>query len=102
MKTGSIRPTIVIFVVVTLFSAFVIPPGQPRYRLKERIRVMEAYTMDPSKSTKAALDDEFAQLHRHEAIVGDILVSSVLLINAAVVYFFWNYGKKAPAKNGQV
>jgi hypothetical protein len=94
MKTESIRPTIVIFAVATLFFAFVIPAGQPRYRLKERILAMEAYTMNPSKSTKATEDDEFARLYHHEAIMSDIFIPSVLLVNAAVIYFFWNYGKR--------
>ena len=55
---------------------------------------MGAYTTNPSESTKAALDEEFARLHHHEAIVSDILVPSYLLVNAAVIYFFWNYGKR--------
>jgi hypothetical protein len=88
------RPMIVIFVVATLCFAFIIPPGQPRYRLKERILAMEAYQRNPSKTTKAALDYEFARLYHHEDIVSDILVPSVLLVNAAVIFLFWNYGKR--------
>lgn len=95
MKSESIRPTIVIFVVVTLFFAFFIPAGQPRFRLKERIQAIEAYTMSPSKYTKAAVDDEFARLHHHEAGNGIIFIlAPVLLLDAAVIYFFWNYGKR--------
>lgn len=94
MKTEAIRLHIIVFVLVTLFACVIIPPGRPGYRLKERIEAMEANRLNPSASTKAAVYEEFARLNRHEAMVSDILLPSVVLVDAAVIYFFWNYGKR--------
>ena len=94
MKTETIRSLIIIFVLLTLFGSLLIPAGQPHYRLKERLEAMKAHTLNPSASTKAALDDELAQLHHHETTMGFILLPLVLFIDAAVVYFFWNYGRR--------
>lgn len=98
MYTETIRSLIVIFVVLTLSFAFLLPPGEPGYRLKERILAMQAYTLSPSRSTKAALDDEFARLHHHEAVMSNILPPSALLVDAAAIYLFWNYGKRKRTK----
>jgi hypothetical protein len=92
MKTETIRLLIVIFVLLT-FASLILPPGQPGYRLKERVEAMEANSRNPSASTEAALHEEFARLNHHEAMVSDILLPSVLLVDIAVIYFFWNYGK---------
>jgi hypothetical protein len=94
MKTETIRLLIIIFVLLTLFASLLIPAGQPHYRLKERVEAMKTYTLSPSASAKAALDDEFARLHYHEKMMGFILLPSVLLVDAVVVYCFWNYGKR--------
>jgi hypothetical protein len=94
MKT--IRLHIIVFVLLTLFASLVLPVGQPRYRIRERIKAMEAYTLSPSASTKVALDDEFVRLHHHEKMMCVILVPSVLLIDAALIYLFWNYGTRKP------
>ncbi len=94
MKIDTVRLLIITFAVLTLFAASVVPAGQPRYRLKERMQAMQAYTLNPSASTKAALDDEYARLHHHEARVGAILLPSALLADAAVIYFFWNYDRR--------
>lgn len=94
MKTKDIRLAIIVFVLVTLFASLVLPAGQPRYRLKERVEAMEAYTLNPSASTQAAVHEEFARLHHHEAMEGVILLPSVLLVDAVVIYFFWNYGQR--------
>ena len=93
MKIDIVRLLIIIFVLLTLGFLFV-PAGQSRYRLKERVRAMEAYTLGPSASTKAALDDEFARLHHHEATQDAILLPSALLVDAAAICFFWNYGSR--------
>ena len=94
MKTETIRLLIIIFVALPLFASMLIPAGEPRYRLKERIEAMQAYTLNKSASTKAALDDEFARLHQHEKTQGIILVPTLLLVDAVVIYFFWNYGTR--------
>jgi hypothetical protein len=94
MKIKSIRLHIMIFVLLTLFVSLVLPAGHPHYRIRERIEAMEAYTLNPSTSTKATLDNEFARLHHHEKMTGVILVPSFLLIDAALIYFFWNYGTR--------
>jgi len=94
MKTETISLLIIIFVLVTLFASLLISAGQPHYRLKERVEAMKAYTLSPSVSTKAVLDDEFARLHDHEKMMGFILLPSALLIDVVVVYFFWNYGAR--------
>jgi hypothetical protein len=97
MTRDTVRLLIVVFIVIPLFAAVLIPAGQPRYRIRERIEAMEAYTLSPSPSTKAALDDEFARLHQHEKTQGIILVPALLLVDAIVIYFFWNYGKRKAA-----
>lgn len=94
MKIDIVRLLIIIFALVTFFGLLLIPAGQPRYRLKERMQAMQAYNLNPSAATKAALDDELAQVHHYEATQSAILFPSVLLIDAAVFYFFWNYGKR--------
>src|SRR5258708_31565781 len=101
MKIDTVKLLIITFVLLTLFAGLFIPAGQPRYRLKERVQARRAYTLNPSAAAKAALDHEFACLHHHEATMGVILVPSVLLVDGAVIYFFWNYGgrkKKAQQK----
>ena len=94
MKIDIIRLLVIIFVLLTLFGLLFIPAGQPRHRLKQRAQAMQAYTLNPSASTKAALDDEFARLHHHEATLGAILLPSVMLLDGAVIYFLWNYGRR--------
>lgn len=94
MTRDAVRSLIVVFLVLPLIAAVLIPAGQPRYRIRERIEAMKAYTLSPSPATKEALDDEFARLHQHEKTQGIILVPALLLVNAVVIYFFWNYGKK--------
>ena len=94
MTNDAVRLVIIVFVVLPLFAAILIPAGQPRYRIRERVEAMKAYTLSPSPSTKAALDDEFARLHEHEKAQGIILVPALLLVDAVVIYFFWNYGKR--------
>jgi hypothetical protein len=94
MKTETIRLLIIIFILVTLSASMLVPAGQPHYRLHERIRAMQANTVSPSASTKAALDDEFARLHHHEKMMGMIGLPSALVVYALVIYFFWNYGTK--------
>jgi hypothetical protein len=94
MKIDLVRLLIIIFVSLTLLASLFIPAGQPRYRLKERVQAMQAYNLNPSASTKAALDTEFARLHHHEATLGAILLTSVVIADAAVISFFWNYGRR--------
>jgi len=94
MKTENIRLMIIIFVALPLFVSLLIPAGQPRYRLKERVQAMQAHTLNPSPSTEAALHDEFEKLHQHEKTQGIILIPALLLIDVMVIYFFWNYGKR--------
>lgn len=94
MKIDLVRLLIIGFVSLTLFASLLIPAGQPRYRLKQRVQAMQAFNLDPSASTKAALEDEFGRLHHHEATQSAILFPSVLVADAAVVYFFWNYGRR--------
>jgi hypothetical protein len=94
MKTETIRLLIIAFLVVQLFASMLVPAGQPRYRIRERIAAMEAYTLNPSATTKAAREDEFARLHHHERMQGIILGPLFLTFDAAVIYFFWNYGTR--------
>jgi hypothetical protein len=94
MKTKTVRLLIIFFLVVPLFVSVLLPAGQPHYRIRERIDAMKAYTLSPSASTKAALDHEFARLHQHEKVQGIILGPALLIIDAVVIYFFWNYGTR--------
>jgi hypothetical protein len=94
MTRDAIRFLIIVFIVLPLFAAVLIPAGQPHYRIRERVEAMKAYTLSPSPSTKAVLDDEFARLHQHEKMQGIILVPALLLVDAVVIYFFWNYGTR--------
>jgi hypothetical protein len=94
VKTETIRLLIIIFVVLPLFASVLIPAGRPHYRLKERLEAMKAYTLNPSPATKAALDDEFARLHQHENKRDAILIPALLIVDAVVIYFFWNYGTR--------
>ena len=94
MTNDAVRLVIIVFVVLPLFAAVLIPAGKPRYRIQERVGAMKAYTLSPSPSTKAALDDEFVRLHQHEKTQGIILVPALLLVDAVVIYFFWNYGTR--------
>ena len=94
MKTETIRLLIIIFVALPLFASVLLPAGQPRYRLKERVEAMKARTLNPSADTEAALHDEFTRLHQHERMQGIILVPTLLLVDAVVIYFFWNYGTR--------
>jgi hypothetical protein len=95
MKTRAIRWLIVIFVLLP-FGALVLPtgPGGPSYRQKERIETIEAYKLNPSVSTKAAMNDEFYRLHHHYAMSGLVLLLSFLLVDVVVIYLFWNYGAR--------
>ena len=94
MRTENIRLLIIIFAAVPLFASMLIPAGQPRYRLKERVEAMQAHTLNPSASTEAVLDGEFARLHQHEKTEGIILFPVLLLVDTVVIYFFWNYGTR--------
>jgi hypothetical protein len=97
MTRDAVRLLIIVFIVLPLFAAVLVPAGQPHYRIRERIEAMKAYTLSPSSSTKAALDDEFARLHQHEKTQGIIIVPALLLVDAVVIYYFWNYGKRKAA-----
>ena len=94
MKTETIRLLIIFFILLPSLASILIPAGQPKYRLRERIEAMEAYTLNPSAATKAARDGEFARLHQHERTVGLVLIPMVLAIDGMAIYFFWNYSQK--------
>jgi hypothetical protein len=94
MKLETIRLLIVIFIALPLLASLFVPAGQPRYRIRERIEAMKAYTLNPSATTKAALDDEFARLHHHEKKFDIVVPLSLLALDVVVVYLFWNYGAK--------
>jgi hypothetical protein len=94
MKTETIRLLIVFFILLPSLASFLIPAGQPHYRLHERIQAMEAYTLNPSPTTEAARDDEFARLHHHEKMTSIVVPLSALALGIVVVYFFWNYGTR--------
>jgi hypothetical protein len=108
-RTEIIRSLIIVFIVGTLLLALMLTTSidPPQYRLKERIEALMAYTENPSASTKAAWDYEKARVQYHEMVNCVIFVFlPILLVDAAVIYFFWNHGKreriaKASAKNGQ-
>ena len=100
MKIETIRLLIIIFVLLTLSAPLLTPAGQPRYRLRERVEAMKTYTLSPSASTKAVLDDEFARLHHHEKMMGFILPLCALLVDVVVICFFWNYGTRKTPQPG--
>jgi Na+/H+ antiporter NhaC len=107
-RTKIIRSLIISFVIGTLLLALMLTASldPPQYRLKERIKALMAYTENPSASTKAAWDNEEARVQYHEMINWVIFAFlPILLVDAAVIYFFWNHGKreriaKASAKYG--
>jgi len=97
MKLGTTRLLIIIFIALTLFVSLFIPAGQPHYRIRERIAAMKAYSLNPSATTQAAIDAEFARLHHHEKMVGLVVTPLVLALDVLVVYLFWNNGaRKTP------
>jgi len=87
MKIAAVKLLVILFVLLTLFALFI--PASHRFRLKERAQAMQAYTLNRSASTKAALNDEFERLIHHEATMDAILLPSVFLADVAVIYFFW-------------
>ena len=94
MTKDAVRLLIIVFIVLPLLAAVLIPAGQAHYRIRERIEAMKVYSLSPSPSTKAVLDDEFARLHQHEKTRGIILVPVLLLVDVVVIYCFWNYGTR--------
>jgi hypothetical protein len=97
MKPNTTGSLIIAFILLTSFALLVVPAGQPRYRRLERVEAMKTYTLSPSEATKAALNEEFARLHLHEATLTAILLPTVLVSDAVLIYFFWNYGRQKTA-----
>jgi hypothetical protein len=100
LKPTAVRFLIVFFVSMTLLASLLYPSGKPHYRQKEREEAMNAYTLNPSASTQAAVAEEFSRLDHHQKMVQIILPPSVLLFDAVVVYFFWNYGRRKTTMTG--
>ena len=65
------------------------------YRYNERFTALAASSEHPSPETKAAFDKEVALLYRHMSRRAFGILSAVLAIDAAGIYFFWRY---EPAK----
>jgi hypothetical protein len=45
----------------------------------------------------AGRPEESARFHRYEATVSTTLIPSVLLFDGALIYLFWNYGRRKTA-----
>ena len=94
LKSDAIRFLIICFVSLTLLASLLYPAGKPHYRQREREAAMNAKSLNPSASTMRAVDEEFKQLEHHQKTVQLILIPSVLLFDAVVIYFFWNHGRR--------
>ena len=69
-------------------------PGVDWYRRKQRMDAFLVWAEHPSSATKAVAMDELQRDMRFREIRGWLIFGLVLASDAAVVYFFWNYGAR--------
>jgi flagellar basal body-associated protein FliL len=64
------------------------------YRHDERLTAMNNRGKNPSPETQAAFDREVALLDKHMSERAFAILTVVLIIDAAGIYFFWRYAPK--------
>ena len=62
-----------------------------RFRHQERIAAFFDYHDHPSQATKATFDEEMRLMHRHEDWKVYLWLSILFTVNAAGIYYYWNY-----------
>jgi len=98
ITTKLVRPLIVAAVVLQFLCLFIMPAGNRLApRSPEMAQALRAFETNRSAATEAAMweqvhRDDLRDLHRQEVIFG-----LLLLADAIVIYFFWNYGVKKTA-----
>jgi len=95
MSTRIIRRLIVAAIMLE-FLWFVILPAGNRLapRSPEMAQALRAFETNRSAATEAAM---WEQVHRddlHDSRRQEVLFGLMLLADAVVIYFFWNYGAK--------
>ena len=98
MNTSTIRRLIVAAVVLEFLWLIIIPAGNRLApRSPEMAQAIRAFDTNRSAATESAM---WEQVHRddlRDRHRKDLLFSLMLLADAVVIYFFWNYGAKNAA-----
>ena len=96
MKRVFIRVVIVVAIVFEMLWAL-----GPRNGLMPRspatVQAINAYQASPSEATKATMLEQMRRDSSRNAQHDLVLLVLMLLVDFAVIYFFWNYGNKRSA-----
>ena len=96
---GMTLPRVAIFVVLIAELLWVVLPRSGSHPLSPPVlKAAIAYAQNPTPATQAAFDLELQQEGGHAGIWFCAAIVLMLVVDAAGVYFFWNYGvRKATA-----
>ena len=89
---------VVFFLLSSLFVMMLsLDDGGGSFRRHERSEAIKAYMSDKSPANKAVFVDEMRRLDHHRSVISYSVNGSLLIIDALVVYVFWNYGARKTA-----
>src|SRR5437879_5562631 len=86
------RLAIIVIVIVEVY-AFMYPRNRAHPMSDRTIEAFEAQSTHRSPATQAALEVSIERDVRHNDLQHLLAFSPLLVLDAALVYFYWNYGK---------
>lgn len=94
MKIKTISGAIVGLLAMGLVSCIFFPPGQPRYRLTERLHAKAEFRRVSSEDNKKAVIEEYTRLRKHQLFKGVISFILSLTLYVLFVRNLWKKEKK--------
>src|SRR5258708_5870718 len=96
MKISAPRAIIVLLLFVQL--SWLMMPNlntlNDPYRYDERLKALTVWVREKTPESKAVADRERHLLYVHRQQRGLLILASLFVIDAAGIYYFWNYGIK--------
>jgi hypothetical protein len=98
MNIRTIRPLIVTTILLQFLWFVILPAGnQLAPRSPEALQAVRAFETNRSAATEAAMWEQVRRDDLRYWRRKEVLFSLMLLADAVVIYFFWNYGVKKTA-----
>jgi hypothetical protein len=98
MSTRIIRRLIVAAMVLQFLWLFIMPAGNRLApRSPEMAQALRAFETNRSAATEAAMWEQVRRDDLRDSHRKKVLFGLMLLADAVVIYFFWNYGAKKNA-----
>jgi hypothetical protein len=100
MNSKIIRRLIVVAIALEFLWLFYLPAGnQLSPRSPEMAQALRAFETNRTAATEAAMRKQLRRDDSREWRRKEVLFGLMLLADAAVIYFYWNYGTNKPQRN---